>query len=44
MQVDNLILSHLSTKLRDFNNERFEKIFQRFDSLFKESYGGDGKQ
>jgi tetratricopeptide (TPR) repeat protein len=44
MQVDNLILSHLSTKLRDFNNERFEKIFQRFDSLFKESYGGVGKQ
>ena len=35
-QIDNLILSHLSTKRKDYNNERFEKIFQRFDQLFNE--------
>ncbi len=34
--IDNLILSHLSTKRKDYSNERFEKIFQRFDSLFAE--------
>ncbi len=34
--IDNLILSHLSTKRKDYSNERFEKIFQRFDLMFSD--------
>ena len=34
--INNLILSHLSNKRKDYNNERFEKHFERFDLLFKE--------
>ena len=33
-QIDNLILSHLSTKRKDYSSERFEFIFKRFDRLF----------
>ena len=33
-QSDNLILSHLSTKRKDYSSERFENIFKRFDHLF----------
>ena len=29
--VDEIIISHLSTKRKDFSIERFEKIFQLFD-------------
>lgn len=38
-QIDNLILSHLSTKRKDYSNERFERIFRRFDENFKELFG-----
>ena len=34
-QIDNLILSHLSTKRKDYSSERFEFIFKRFDRLFE---------
>jgi len=34
-QIDNLILSHLSTKRKDYSSERFEFIFKRFDRLLK---------
>ena len=34
-QIDNLILSHLSTKRKDYSSERFEYIFKRFDRLFE---------
>ena len=34
--VDNMILSHLSTKRKEFNSDRFKKIFDRFDKLFEE--------
>ena len=34
--VDNMILSHLSTKRKEYSIERFEKIFERFDKLFPE--------
>ena len=33
-QSDNLILSHLSTKRKDYSSERFENIFKRFDHMF----------
>ena len=33
---NDIILSHLSTKRKDYSNERFEKIFSRFDSKFNE--------
>jgi hypothetical protein len=29
--VDNMILSHLSTKRKEFNTDRFRKIFENFD-------------
>ena len=32
---DNLILSHLSTKRKEFLIERFEKIFTKFDAKVK---------
>ncbi len=35
-EINNLILSHLSTKRKDYSNERFEKIFQRFDLMFSD--------
>jgi hypothetical protein len=31
--VNNMILSHLSTKRKDFNTDRFRKIFERFDVI-----------
>lgn len=31
--VNNMILSHLSTKRKDFNTDRFRKIFERFDQI-----------
>jgi hypothetical protein len=34
--VDNLILSHLSTKRKEYSIERFEKIFERFDDYLIE--------
>ena len=33
-QIDNLILSHLSTKRKDYSIDRFEFIFKMFDRLF----------
>ena len=42
-QIDNLILSHLSTKRKDYSSERFEYIFKRFDRLF-EKFAGKGKK
>lgn len=29
--VDNMILSHLSTKRKEFNHDRMRKIFEKFD-------------
>jgi hypothetical protein len=29
---DDMIISHLSTKRKDYNIERFERLFLRFDS------------
>jgi tetratricopeptide (TPR) repeat protein len=34
--VDNLILSHLSTKRKEFNTDRFKKIFERFDKMLED--------
>ncbi len=34
--VDNMILSHLSTKRKEFNSDRFRKIFEKFDSMIEE--------
>lgn len=34
--VDNMILSHLSTKRKEFNSDRFRKIFERFDKMMDE--------
>ena len=42
-QIDNLILSHLSTKRKDYSSERFEYIFKRFDRLF-EKFAGKSKK
>ena len=42
-QIDNLILSHLSTKRKDYSSERFEYIFKRFDRLF-EKFAGKNKK
>ena len=33
--ADNMILSHLSNKRKEFNMERFDKIFEYFDVNFK---------
>lgn len=34
--VENMILSHLSTKRKEFNSDRFRKIFENFDiTLFE---------
>jgi tetratricopeptide (TPR) repeat protein len=35
--VDNMILSHLSTKRKEFNTDRFRKIFESFDKILNES-------
>jgi len=32
--VDNLILSHLSTKRKEYSTDRFRYIFERFDKMF----------
>jgi hypothetical protein len=34
--VNNMILSHLSTKRKDFNTDRFRKIFERFDKILND--------
>lgn len=36
VKVDNMILSHLSSKRKTFSIDRFEKIFERFDKYFIE--------
>ena len=43
-QIDNLILSHLSTKRKDYSSERFEFIFKRFDRLFEKFAGKSRKK
>ena len=43
-QIDNLILSHLSTKRKDYSSERFEFIFKRFDRLFEKFAGKNRKK
>ena len=43
-QIDNLILSHLSTKRKDYSSERFEYIFKRFDRLFEKFAGKSRKK
>ena len=43
-QIDNLILSHLSTKRKDYSSERFEYIFKRFDKLFEKFAGKSRKK
>ena len=35
--VDNMILSHLSTKRKEFNSDRFRKIFENFDKFLHEA-------
>ena len=34
--ADNMILSHLSSKRKEYNIERFEKIFDKFDKMLDE--------
>ena len=34
--VNDMILSHLSTKRKDFNTDRFRKIFDRFEKISSE--------
>jgi hypothetical protein len=34
--VNNIILSHLSTKRKDFNTDRFRKIFERYDKILND--------
>lgn len=34
--VNDMILSHLSTKRKDFNTDRFRKIFERFEKISTE--------
>jgi len=34
--ADHIILSHLSHKRKEFNMERFDKIFEYFDTHFKD--------
>jgi hypothetical protein len=34
--VDNMILSHLSSNRKEFNSDRFKKIFERFDKLLND--------
>jgi hypothetical protein len=33
---DDMIISHLSTKRKDYNIERFERLFLRFDIMLAE--------
>jgi hypothetical protein len=33
---DDMIISHLSTKRKDYNIERFERLFLRFDNMLAE--------
>jgi hypothetical protein len=34
--VENMILSHLSTKRKEFNSDRFRKVFENFDTTIFE--------
>ena len=34
--IDNLILSHLSTKRKDYSNERFDLMFSDFEQKLNE--------
>ena len=37
--ADKMILSHLSSKRKDYDREKFDKIFENFDTEFEKQFG-----